>query len=200
MITVACIVEGHGETHALPILLRRLAGWRTPGSYPKVPVPIRVHRDRFLNKAEDFQRYLLLASNKAGDNGWILIVLDADDDCPAAFGAKIRKRANALMPQKRIAVVLAKREYEAWFIAAAPSLVGQRGFAPDMQNLPDAETPRNAKGWMRQHMTSGSYGEVIDQPAFTALMDLQMAHDNSRSFRKLCSEWDRNMQLGEKDC
>ena len=193
MTTVACIVEGHGETQALPILLRRLAEWRTPDSHPDVPAPIRVHRDRFLNKDEDFRRHLLLAAKKAGDRGWVLIVLDADDDCPAELGANIRERASTMIRHKRVAVILAKREYEAWFIASARSLAGQRGFMPDVRNLPDAETPRNAKGWMRDHMAGRSYGEVIDQPAFTARMDLQMVYDNSRSFRKLCGEWDKHM-------
>jgi hypothetical protein len=52
-----------------------------------------------------------------------------------------------------------------------------------------AENPRNAKGWMRERMASGTYSEILDQPAFTARIDLQQAFDNSRSFRKLCKEW-----------
>jgi hypothetical protein len=33
---------------------------------------------------------------------------------------------------------------------------------------------------------------MTDQPAFSALINLQQAHERSRSFRKLCSEWSKN--------
>lgn len=112
---VAAIVEGDGEVAAVPLLLRRLAAWRTPGVFADVLTPIRVRRDRFLNR-----------------------------DCI------------------------------------------------------DAEIPRDAKGWLRQRLSSGSYGEVTDQPAFTARFDLQQAFDGSRSFRKLCKEWD--LQCGRWGC
>lgn len=187
---VVAIVEGEGEVAALPVLLRRLAAWRTPEVSAEVSTPIRVRRDRFLNREEEFRRFLLLASAKAADDGWILVLLDADDDCPATLGAQIRARAQACVGHQRISVVLAKREYEAWFIAAAQSLDGFRGFSLDLGAAVDCETPRNAKGWMRERITEGSYGETTDQPAFSARMDLQQAFDGSRSFRKLCKEWE----------
>lgn len=46
---------------------------------------------------------------------------------------------------------------------------------------------------MRRNMQGGTYSEVLDQPAFTARLDLQLAFDNSRSFRKLCKEWEINV-------
>ncbi|MEA3412524.1 MAG: hypothetical protein U9R74_13435, partial [Pseudomonadota bacterium] len=54
--------------------------------------------------------------------------------------------------------------------------------------------PRNAKGWITDHMI-GAYRETTDQPAFSARMGLQEAFDGSRSFRKLCREWRKQMQL-----
>ncbi|MFN3842094.1 MAG: DUF4276 family protein [Rehaibacterium terrae] len=190
---VVCIVEGDGEVAALPILLRRVAEWRTPEMYPDVPIPIRVHRDRFLNREEEFRRHLLLAAAKCGQDGWMLVLLDADDDCPARLGANILQRAQAIVPHQRVSVVLANREFEAWFIAAAPSLSGHRGFIFDPQDHTDPETPRDAKGWVKARMASRSYGETTDQPGFTARMDLQQAYSRSRSFRKLCSEWDHRV-------
>jgi hypothetical protein len=61
----------------------------------------------------------------------------------------------------------------------------------------EAEMPRDAKGWLRERMTGGTYGETTDQPAFAATMNLQEAFDRCRSFRKLCDEWNRqpNLQL-----
>lgn len=193
MITVASIVEGDGEVAALPILLRRLNEWRTPDTAVQALPPIRVHRDRFLNRDEEFSRHLLLAAAKCGEDGWILVLLDADDDCPAELGAQILERARACIQHRRVSVVLANKEYEAWFIAAAKSLDGQRGFSFQSEDDIEAEHRRDAKGWMRKRMGNGAYRETTDQPAFSARMDLQQAFDHSRSFRKLCSEWNKQV-------
>lgn len=198
MISIASIVEGHGEVDALPVLLRRLNEWRPGPHYAQVLPPIRVHRDRFLNREEELRKQLLLAAAKCGEQGWILVVLDADDDCPVSLAAKVRQRAKRYVPHRRLSVVLAKREYEAWLVAAARSLDGRRGFRCPEGTPADAEAPRDAKGWLRQNMEGGVYSEVLDQPAFTAHFDLQQAFENSRSFRKLCKEWQVNIvDMGE---
>jgi Domain of unknown function (DUF4276) len=188
---VASIVEGDGEVAALPILLRRIGEWKTPAVQTECIRPIRVHRDRFLSRDDEFKRHVLLAADKCGVGGWVLILLDADDDCPMMLGRSILERANAHAPHRSVSVVLTNREYEAWFIAAAASLHERRSFVFDPEDTVPAEAPRDAKGWVRQRMSSGAYGETTDQPAFSALMDLQQAFDRSRSFRKLCSEWQR---------
>lgn len=195
MSRVAAIVEGDGEVAALPVLLRRLSLWRTPELYVEVPPPIRVARDRFLNRPDEFSRHLQLAAAKCGDAGWILVLLDADDDCPAQRGEELLARAKGIVPHRRVAVVLANREYEAWFIAGAASLVGCRGFVfKDSDAGVDAEVPRNAKGWMAQRMGGAGYHETTDQAAFSAVLDLNVAFERSRSFRKLCTEWSNNAQ------
>lgn len=193
MTAVASIVEGDGEVAALPVLLRRLTQWRGSADHVDVLTPIRVYKDRFLNRPEEFSRHLKLAAAKCGNAGWILILFDADDDCPAEKGAAVLAQAQAIIPHRRIAVVLANREYEAWFIAAAESLDGCRGFQFRREDaLFDPEIPRNAKGWVRERMPAG-YGETTDQAAFSAKFDLNLAHERSRSFRKLCSEWDKHV-------
>jgi len=192
MTVVASIVEGDGEVEALPILLRRLNGWLSPETYVDIKVPIRVRRERFLEKAADFRQHLLLAAAKCGELGWILILLDADDDCPAQLGLEVLRRAKEIVPHRRVSVILAKREYEAWFIAAAESLHGQRGFMLENEAI-DPEVPRNAKGWIAKQMVGGVYREKTDQPAFSNRMDLVKAHERSPSFRKLCSEWKKQM-------
>lgn len=193
---VATIVEGDGEVAAVPLLLRRLAAWRTPDRVPDILPPIRVRRDRFLNRDDEFERYLQLAAAKSEDDGWILVLLDADDDCPAQLASLLSDRAAARIAHRSVSIVLAKREFEAWFIAAAESLNGYRGFSfnPSADGI-DAETPRDAKGWLRQRMASGAYGETTDQPAFASRFDLAQAYGASRSFRKLCREWDRQAGL-----
>jgi hypothetical protein len=195
MISVSAIVEGDGEMAALPLLLRRIREWRTPEVYVDVLAPIRVYKDRFLNRADEFSRHLKLAAAKSGETGWILILLDADDDCPMLKGGEILRRASAVVPHRRVGVVLANREYEAWFIAAAQSLHGVRTFKyKNRDDAVDPEVPRNAKGWLRDRMTSGAYRETTDQPGFSARIDLQQAFDRSRSFRKLCTEWSRHTE------
>lgn len=192
---IACIVEGQGEVKALPILLRRLHQWKTSTfSYPTIQEPIRVKRNQFINKNEEFNRYLQLASMKCRDKGWILILFDADDDCPAELGNTILTRAQECVPYRSISVVLANREFEAWFIASAKSLDGKNNFTFDEEKETIlAEEPRDAKGWIKKHMSTNSYGETTDQAIFTKEMDLQQAFDNSRSFRKLCSEWEKQI-------
>ena len=194
MISIAAIVEGDGEVKALPVLLRRLGEWRTPQVQSHVLPPIRVQRNRFLNRPEEFRRHLLLAAAKSGSSGWILILLDADDDCPVTKGQEILTLARAEVPHRPVAVVLANREYEAWFIASAHSLNGYRSFMSRAgDQTVDSDSPRDAKGWMRERMSTTAYRETTDQPAFSARMDLSAAFEKSRSFRKLCNEWTKNM-------
>lgn len=191
MTTVVSIVEGDGEVAALPILLRRICAWLTPDVHAAVSQPIRVRRDRFLNRDDEFRSHLLLAAAKAGDKGWILVLLDADDDCPAESAPQVLERARAVVPHRPVSVVLANREYEAWFLAAGASLHGQRGFAYEHSPGFDPERPRDAKGWLGERMAGGKYRETTDQPSLSAVMDLKQVFDLSPSFRKLCSEWSK---------
>lgn len=189
MIPISTIVEGHGEVKALPVLLRKMAEqWPAARQVNLLP-PIRVQRDRFLNREKEFCRHLMLAAAKAGDSGWILLLLDADDDCPAELGPRIYQKAQKYIPHRRFSVVLANREFESWFIASAQALNGVRGFCFQSRKLVEAEVPRDAKGWIRKHMQDRTYNEILDQPAFTAKMDLYQALAGSRSFQKLHKEW-----------
>lgn len=190
MTRVAAIVEGHGEVQSVPVLLRRLAGELTPRlPLPEIIPPLRLPRDRLLQRPEEFARHLRLAAAKCQPHGWVLVLLDADDDCPVDLASELKRRAAVLSRDLRCAVVVAKREFEAWFIAAAPSLSGQRGFTAPAPLPPDPDSIRNAKGWISQHMAGRAYDSVTDQPAFAARFDLHVARDRSRSFRKLCTDW-----------
>lgn len=192
MTTIATIVEGDGEVAALPVLLRRVGEWLSPAAYCNILPPIRVHRDQFLNRENIFSKQIQLAALKCSHAGWLLILLDADHDCPNVLGSKILERVRAIAPHIRVSVVLPKFEYEAWFIAAAASIDGKRGFRNDNRQH-DAEAIRGAKEWLSERIPSGRYREVLDQPSFSATIDLQLAHKNSRSFRKLCTEWEKNV-------
>ena len=133
---------------------------------------------------------LLLAAAKAGDTGWILVLLDADDDCPVTLALDIATRAREVLPNRPISVVCANREFEAWFLASAESLDGRRSLKVALREVPaDPDAIRGAKEWLSRRMTAGRYRETTDQPAFAAIMDLEAARSRSRSFRKLCTDW-----------
>lgn len=192
--TVACIVEGDGEVRALPLLLRRLA--EAKGVFDlSVPTPIKVHRDQFLRRDEEFKRQLLLASRKAA-GGVVLVLLDADDDCPVQLAQNIATRGAEFVRTAALHVAIANREYEAWFLAAALSLAGKRGLSGGLQAPAEPDAIRNAKGWLSKHMSEGRYHEVSDQPALTAVFDLVQARERSRSFRKLAKTLEQAIQTG----
>jgi hypothetical protein len=184
---IVSIVEGDGEVKALPVLLRRLHPWLAPEAVVELANPIRVRKDRFLNKEDEFSRMVTLARNMAGEAGACLILLDADDDCPKALAGDIQARARQILGSRKLAVVIANREYEAWFIAGATSIAAHRKVSLAGVQLPPAESRRDAKGWVRAHLCHGLYGEITDQAKMTATMDLDAAHAGSRSFRKLCT-------------
>lgn len=171
----------------MPVLLRRLSE-RCKVFNLTIPTPIRVSRDKFLNREEELARMVALAAISAGQDGLVLIVLDADDDCPVQLARAVGDRANQYLRGSKLAVVVANREYEAWLLAAAPSLAGKRGL-PNVLELPErSEEIRDAKGWLSERMvqTSGkAYSPVTDQAALTAALDLVQALGRSRSFRKL---------------
>ena len=122
MTRIVSIVEGHGELDAVPILLRRIAAAALPAGAVDVRSPIRVDRRKIV-KAAELERAVELAARKAGAGGRILILLDAEDDCPAELAPDLLRRARAARGDRAIRVVLAKTEYEAWFLAAADSIV-----------------------------------------------------------------------------
>ena len=137
-VTIASVVEGHGEVRALPVLI------------------------------------------------------DADDDCPAQLGPALLARATRARSDRAIAVVVAKSEFEAWFLASAPSLAGSRRLPSDLAAPDDPEGIRGAKEWLTEQMTSAHpYKETVDQAALTRQLDLAMVRRKSPSFDKLWRDVER---------
>ena len=185
MLRIATIVEGQGEVEAVPVLLRRIAG--AIGLAADVPRPIRVPRQKIL-KGSALERAVKLAALRAGLGGHILILLDADEDCPKDLAAKLQDEAAMARSDRRIRVVVAKSEYESWFLAAALSIAGKRGIEESVVPPRNSEEIRDAKGWISKRMPSGrSYRPTLDQAALTALFDLAAAR-TAPSFDKLWRE------------
>jgi hypothetical protein len=195
-ISIACVVEGDGEVHAVPILIRRIAQRIDPGLVPILPRPIRIRRNRINERFDELERALERAVASSKPLGAVLILLDSEDDCPAQLAPNLVQRATQCRSDVQIGVVLAKREYEAWFLAAAESIQGKRGLPATLQSPNDPEAVRGAKEWLRNHMPPRrKYTETVDQPALTAVFDLDQARQHSNSFDKCYREIERLLRV-----
>jgi hypothetical protein len=169
------IVEGHGEQEALPLLIRKIFTEFSPQIIPVINPPIRVKSGSFLNDPEYFRKYVSLAAAKAAQaDGEMLILLDCEDDCPATLGPDLLAKASAVRSDVPTTVVLAHREYETWFLAAAESLRGCAGLPAGLAPPANPEQIRGAKEWLGRQMDA-SYDPIIHQAAFTARFDLTQA-------------------------
>ena len=136
-------------------------------------------------KAGELERAVELAARQTKTDGCILVLLDADRDCPKDLAPRLLRRATKARPDRDIRVVLAKTEYEAWFLAAADSIAGKRGIAPSATPPDDPESIGNAKGWLRKRMPRDQpYRPTLDQAALSAIFDLDAARQ-APSFDKL---------------
>lgn len=177
------IVEGQGDEAAVPILLRRLRDeaqvWEL-----EIGRPHRRRRTQLVKK--DFLQVAVRVAALSEDCVGILVILDADDDCPKELAPTLEQWAREAAGGKACAVVMANREYEAWFLASIEALRGTAGILPDAVSHPDPEAPRDAKGELDRRMPSGAgYSPTVDQAALTAHLDLESAYRLCRSFRKL---------------
>jgi Domain of unknown function (DUF4276) len=181
--TIASIVEGDGEVSALPKVLHRIAAELGVVGL-MTPKPALIFRGK-ITKERGVEHAVLGEAKRVPGVGGVLVLLDADDDCPAQLGPRLLERARASLPEKRIAVVLANREFEAWFLAAAPSLAGQHDLAAAFQMPVNPESPRDCKGLLSEARPKGKpYKPNIDQKVLASLFDMKMARENSPSFDK----------------
>ena len=181
------IVEGHGEVESVRILIHRIWAECLPALPLEVLRPIRIPRSKLVKDGE-LERAVTLARLQTDDNDGVLVLIDADDDCPKQSAPQLLERARKVGVARRVSVVLARREYEAWFLAAAVSIRGQRRLPPDLVSPPDPEYVTDAKGWLSERMIGTSvYSPTLDQPALTAVFDLAEARA-APSFDKLCRD------------
>ena len=181
-LTLGLIVEGHGEEQAAPVLVRHIA--RACGFHTPIKCHVRRVTKSQLVRSRELQRVVEALTRQIGRRQPILILLDADEHCPTELAANPMTRAKAEHADVTISIVVAKQEYEAWFLAAANSSAGQRGLAERLNPPGDPESVRGAKEWLTAHMRSDeSYSPTRHQSAFSEMMDLSEAR-GARSFRK----------------
>jgi hypothetical protein len=186
ILRLGCVVEGKGEVEALPVLVRWIAERVDPSLYVDIPRPVTIKRSRLDPRFGELERGVQLAVQNIQGQGGVLVVLDSEGECPAQLGPALLQRVVQARGDLPRAVVLAHREFEAWFLAAAASLGGKRDLANDLQPPPDPEAVPGAKEWLRRHLPPNrKYSETTDQPALTAVFDLEAARQRSDSFDKL---------------
>jgi hypothetical protein len=177
------VVEGHAKVAAVPVLLRRLLA---ASGRPEVAVaqPVRVKRYQVVRPGE-LERAFELARRTRQGCGAILLLLDADDDCPKELAPALLQRAQAAGAGLPVAVVLAKSELEAWFVGSLESLHGVRGIDATATAPAGPEDIRDAKGYLSRHMAHGRRCvEVDDQPALARRFDPVLARQRCPSFDK----------------
>ena len=176
-------MEGYGEETAIRPLVRRIVADIDPTKYVEVPHIFRIDRTKVVRPGQ-FENAIEAAARRIRGRGAILVLLDSDDDCPAMLGPELLQRARRQRGDVPLSVVLAHREYEAWFLAAAESLRGHRKIDPNFsppRNPPEGY--RDAKGQVRIMMRSKSYSPTVDQASLTEYFDITAAR-SADSFDK----------------
>jgi len=195
-LTVAAIVEGHGEQRsAIRTIVTRVWTELLGGEYVNVLHPIRQPRSRLIRQ-DGLLKAIDLADERlreraSGDPSLILVLFDADEDLPCVLAPALLAVAQQNRAHLDVAIVLANTEFETWFAAAAKSLTK---FFDLTMTAPaaDPETAGQRKGAVKRWM-HGAYAETIDQVRLTQAMDLKLCRSRSKSFDKLCRELEKRL-------
>jgi hypothetical protein len=179
---LVCIVEGHGEVAAIPSLCVRILGYLGVESWIVDREPIRQPRSKLVDEKAKSPRRLCnedglrraVAIARARPADAVLVLCDADDDCPAIWGPDALKH---LVTPIRGAAVMAQREYEAWLLASYTE--EQRKAA----KVRSPELSRDAKGELRKLIPG--YLPTVHQLAATRKLDISRVRARSDSFDKL---------------
>ena len=188
-LTIATIVEGPAEVESVPLLLRRILA-QLGVSDIQVARPFRVKRNRVV-KVGELERAISQTIRDRGEVGGIMVLIDSDDDCPAKLGPELLDRAKGAT-QLPVAVVLANREFECWFLGSKASLQGINGILENATAPRNPENIRGAKEHLTQNMARGRrYLAVDDQATFAEKFDLHEARRWCPSFDKCFREVER---------
>jgi hypothetical protein len=125
------------------ILIRHVA--RDFNFYASIKCEVRRVPKSQLVYPGELERAVEALTRQIGRTRPILVLLDADDDCPKNLADSLKARCYARHPDLVISIVIAMREYEGWFLAAAKSLAGQRGLDEKLVPPIDPESIAGAK-------------------------------------------------------
>ena len=184
---IVCIVEGHGENLAAPVLCSRvLRGLLAVEGWYVERDAIRWSRSKIVDESvasprrpahtRELSRALALAAARSPKG--VLLLCDADDDCPASFGRPMPTS----VPAGRLAIpvrgVMASREYESWLLWARPDAEREKARAADPERA-----PRDAKKALAALVPG--YSPTSHQELLTRAADLGAIWARSDSFDKL---------------
>ncbi|MBU4233180.1 MAG: DUF4276 family protein [Proteobacteria bacterium] len=180
------IVEGQTEVESVPILLRRICVQMQAVNI-QIARPYRVKRNKVV-KAGELERAIEQGIRDRSNIGAILLLLDAEDDCPAALAPELSERCRQTT-HLPVAVVLANIEMEGWFLGGKESLRGVCGIKPDAVAPPNPESIRGAKERLSKNMEYGRrYLEVDDQPTMATQVNSDLTQGRCPSFDKFLRE------------
>lgn len=181
---LVCIVEGKGEVRAVPTLCARILKEIGASSWTVDSDPIRRPRGTLVDEgipthkrpchARELGRALEMAL--ARDPDGLIVLCDADRDCPAVWGPSAigTIRARTAVPATAVMCVL---EYEAWLL---------RTYSDEEHRaakVRDPERTRGAKEELRKLVPD--YMPTTHQLELTRRIDVTALRTRSRSFDKL---------------
>ena len=188
MLTIVPVVEGDGDADALPELVVRILQEK----YNRYDVFVLHGKTKVVktngrqNLEKKLDKFLGHAQNKP-KCGAILVLVDADSDCPVALAQQLSQRCDQIGTRYPVQIVCAYRSYESWFLASLNTVKGRHGIPNTAAPLDDPEAVPKPKQWLSDQMPSGqAYKETIHQASLSRVIDLDLACRNSRSFRRLC--------------
>lgn len=185
---IVAIVEGVGDKNAVPSLVRKILQEQLDRyDIGTGKSKVANGRENLVGKFEKFVEYAMGENPSA-----ILVLVDADEDCPVELARDFVRRAAAMNAQVPIAIVCAKSEYEAWFICSLSDSAGDGirrnlGLPSSVVCPENAESIRDAKGWLTNRMPRNRrYSPRTDQDDLTHHIAIKLVREKSRSFRRLC--------------
>ena len=185
---IVAIVEGVGDKNAVPSLVRKILQEQLDRyDIGTGKSKVANGRENLVGKFEKFVEYAMIDNPSA-----ILVLVDADEDCPVELARDFVRRAAAMNAQVPIAIVCAKSEYEAWFICSLSDSAGDGirrnlGLPSSVVCPENAESIRDAKGWLTNRMPRNRrYSPRTDQDDLTHHIAIKLVREKSRSFRRLC--------------
>ncbi len=194
-LTIAPIVEGHGEVAAIRTLIERTLAALAEDCTAQVLQPIRVSKSKVVRDRDELLRAVDLAALKLAatgrEAGMVLLVLDADEDPACVVAPGMLSTLRAERAHLDVACVIAVVEYETWLVAGGETL-GEYLVAGFAEALPsDPEEARAGKGWIERFFGGPKYSETVDQVRLTASFDVVRARSRSGSFDKFCRELEK---------
>lgn len=197
------IVEGYGEERAVPCLIRRWLRHRWLHQFFEVPdLAVNAKGSGKLKAAFDRRRHIgiehyIEAAVRTRPDA-ILVIVDADNECLErergnGLGPALLARARTVASNIPLAVVVANREYEAWFLASLTS-IRQAHLFPAGTRIPGNLEPESHSGCKRliTDLLSCPYEETTHQLQLTGALSFAAGvQRRSPSYGKLMRDLDR---------